>query len=145
MLLSVGLNDIARVGRPDGRPQLSIEAYAFGMSRLLEEIKLQSSVMVMGMTPVDEAVMPFAECLWYSNRNVQIYEAALEEVCLEADVPFLALQNAARNEPDWLSWMEPDGIHLNADGHRWMHQRLREWSALLAWAELESIANVCVR
>ena len=145
VLLSVGLNDIARVGRPDGRPQLSIEAYAFGMSRLLEEIKLQSSVMVMGMTPVDEAVMPFAECLWYSNRNVQIYEAALEEVCLEADVPFLALQNAARNEPDWLSWMEPDGIHLNADGHRWMHQRLREWSALLAWAELESIANVCVR
>ena len=145
LLLCVGLNDTARVGRVDGRSQLSLEAYAFGMTRLLEEIKEKTPVMVLGLTPVDEAVMPFADCLWYSNRDVELYEAALEEVCLEMNVPFLAVHDAFRREPDWLSWMEPDGIHLNADGHRWMQQRLRTWAALLTWAQLTPVANVCIR
>ena len=52
VLLSVGLNDTARIGRPNGRPQLSEEAYAFGMGQLLEAISRDSSVLVIGMTPV---------------------------------------------------------------------------------------------
>ena len=50
LLLSVGLNDTARVGRPDGRPQLSLDGYAFGMRQLLSEMRQRTPVMVMGLT-----------------------------------------------------------------------------------------------
>ena len=142
VLLSVGLNDTARIGRPDGRPQLSEEGYAFGMGQLLEAISRESSVLVIGMTPVDDHVMPFADCLWYANPVIERYEAVLAETCRDRDVPFLAMHRPLLAEPDWLSWLEPDGIHLNADGHVWMHQRLRQWTALLAWAGLQPLKTL---
>ena len=142
VLLSVGLNDTARIGRPDGRPQLSEEAYAFGMGQLLEAISRESSVLVIGMTPVDDHVMPFADCLWYANPVIERYEAVLAETCRDRDVPFLAMHRPLLAEPDWLSWLEPDGIHLNTDGHAWMHQRLRQWPALLAWAGLQPLKTL---
>jgi len=142
VLLAVGLNDTARIGRPDGRPQLTAEAFRFGLQQMLTEMKHLTKVMVMGLTPVDEAVMPFAQCLWYSNQSGAVYEAQLEEACLEVDVPFLPLHNAMLNEPAWLSWIEPDGIHLNSEGHDWIHHRVMAWTSLLEWAQLEPLTNL---
>jgi len=142
LLLSVGINDTARVGRKDGRPQLSSEAFSFGLMQLLKQIKSQTQVMVMGLTPVDEAVMPFAKCLWYSNEAGSIYEAQIEEACLELDVPFLPLHGAMLSEPNWISWIEPDGIHLNSEGHHWISKRVMNWPALLQWAGLNRIENI---
>ena len=139
VLLAVGLNDTARVGRVDGRPQLSLEAYRFGCEQLLRAITQRSEAMVLGLSAVDEAVMPFAGCLWYANDAVAAYEAALEEACLEVDVPFLSVHAAMRDEPTWLRWLEPDGIHLNAEGHHWLHQRLMHWPALQRWAGFEPL------
>ena len=60
----------------------------------------------------------------------------MAEQCREADVPFLPMHQEMQEEPDWLTWMEPDGIHLNADGHRWLDQRLGQWAPLQEWAGL---------
>ena len=136
LLLSVGLNDTARVGRIDGRPQLDVDAYAFGIGQLLGEMRREIQVFVLGLTAVDEHVMPFAGCLWYTNRQIAATEAALAEQCREADVPFLPVHQEMQEEPDWLTWMEPDGIHLNAEGHRWLDQRLDQWAPLRQWAGL---------
>ena len=138
VLLSVGLNDTARVGRRDGRQQLTSDAYGFGLSQLLSEIQRETPVLVMGMTPVDEHVMPYADCLWYSNRDIEAMESAAAEACREADIPFLSLHGAMQDQPEWLSWMEPDGIHLNSDGHAWISSQVQTWSALLQWAHLET-------
>jgi len=142
LLLSVGINDTACVGRPDGRPQLSAEAFRFGLLQLLKQIKLKTKVMVIGLTPVDESVMPFAECLWYSNKAGSVYEAQIEEACLELDIPFLPLHKAMISEPNWMSWIEPDGIHLNSYGHYWISQRVLNWPYLLKWAELEQLGTL---
>ncbi len=141
VLLAIGLNDTARIGRPDGRPQLTADAYRFGLQQLLTEMRRNAKVMVMGLTPVDEAVMPFGECLWYSNQAASVYEAQLEDACLEADVPFLPIHAAMLEEPNWLSWIEPDGIHLNSEGHSWIHKRVMAWSSLLTWAQLEPLTS----
>ena len=141
VLLAVGLNDTARVGRPDGRQQLSSEAYGFGMGQLLSEMKRLTQVLVIGLTPVDEHVMPFADCLWYSNQDVEDHEAVLAETCREANVPFLPLHGAMLQEPDWLGWIEPDGLHLNSTGHAWIHRQVSTWAALQSWADLESITT----
>ena len=146
VLLSVGLNDTARVGSRDGRQQLTPEAFVFGLSQLLDEIRQSASVMVMGMTAVDEHVMPYAECLWYSNNDIEAMEAATAEACRHIDVPFLSLHGDMLAEPDWLTWMEPDGIHLNSDGHGWIERKISAWPALMAWAGLEpTLTSVPIR
>ncbi len=142
VLLSVGINDTARVGRPDGRPQLSSNAFSFGLNQVLRKVNNQTKVMVMGITPVDEAVMPFADCLWYSNEAGSIYEAQIEEACLEQNIPFLPLHKAMLSEADWLKWIEPDGIHLNSEGHDWIAQKVMNWPSLLQWAELNQLETL---
>ncbi|MFO7629436.1 MAG: GDSL-type esterase/lipase family protein [Prochlorococcaceae cyanobacterium] len=140
ILLAIGLNDSARVGRPDGRHQLAPEAFLFGLQQLLRRARAIAPVLVLGLTPVDGAAMPFADVLWYELNTVRRYEGLLEEACLEADVPFLPLLEALLGDPRWLRWLGPDGLHLNGDGHAEVFQRLRQWPALLQWAGLESQA-----
>ena len=142
LLLSIGINDTARVGRVNGRPQLSSEAFGFGLRQLLKQIKSQTDVMVLGLTPIDEAVMPFAECLWYSNEAAAVYEAQIEEACLELDIPFLPLHKAMISEADWVKWIEPDGIHLNSDGHYWLYKKVMSWHFLQEWAGFPPLENL---
>ena len=139
ILLGVGLNDTARVGRADGRPQLDADGFLFGLQQLLRQARTIAPVHVIGLTPVDEAAMPYAEVLWYSQADIRRYEGLLEEACLEADVPFLPLLEDLLADHDWPQWLSSDGLHLNSEGHRQVYQRVRNWPALLAWADLQPL------
>ena len=135
LLLSIGLNDAARIGRKDGRPQLSADAFKFGLGRLLREIKDKTKVMMMGLTPVNEKVMPFADCLWYSNKDCYLYERQIEETCLNLDIPFLPIIKEMMSNQYWLSYLGPDGIHLNSKGHKWIFDKAMQWKSLLSLAK----------
>ncbi|MCT0216478.1 arylesterase [Synechococcus sp. CS-1330] len=137
VLLGVGLNDTARVGRPDGRPQLDAEGFLFGLQQLLRKAKEIAPVHVIGLTPVEESAMPYAGVLWYSLADIRRYEALLEEACLEANVPFLPLLEGLLADSDWPLWLSNDGLHLNSEGHRRVFERVRSWPALLDWADLQ--------
>ncbi len=137
ILLAVGLNDTARVGRPDGRHQLAPDAFLFGLQELLSQARALAPTMLLGLTPVLEEAMPFAEILWYQLETIRHYEALLEEAAQEADVPFLPLLESFMQEPHWQNWLCSDGLHLNSDGHAHVAARLKHWPALLQWAELE--------
>lgn len=139
LLLSIGLNDSARVGRADGRHQLSADAFLFGLQQLLRESRAIAPVHVLGLTPVLVEAMPFASVLWYDLATLSRYEALLEQACLEADVPFLPLLASLTANPDWPDWLCADGLHLNVEGHRQVYERLRSWPALLGWAGLEPL------
>ena len=137
LILSIGLNDTAKIGREDGRPQLSEEAFKFGYKRLLNEVKNEVYVMVLGLTPVNEASMPFAECLWYSNKSCYKYEKKIEETCLELNIPFLSIYEKMRTLLSTKELLSSDGIHLNTEGHKWIYSQICEWTALKDWADLE--------
>jgi len=137
ILLGIGLNDTARVGRPDGRPQLDAEGFLFGLQQLLHKAKKIAAVHVIGLTPVEESAMPYAGVLWYSLADIRHYEALLEEACLEANVPFLPLLEGLLADSDWPLWLSNDGLHLNSEGHRRVFERVRSWPGLLDWADLQ--------
>jgi len=139
ILIGIGHNDAARVGRPDGRPQLDPDGFLFGMQQLLIQAKSLAPVHVIGLAPVEESAMPYAEVLWYGLEAIRHYESLLEEACLEADVPFLPLLSGLLAEPDWRRWLCSDGLHLNTDGHRQVFERVRQWPALLRWADLTNL------
>ena len=136
LLLTIGLNDTARIGREDGRPQLSPEAFQFGLERLLGDIKRQTHVIMLGLTPVNEKAMPFADCLWFSNNSCSKYEQQIEETCLGLDIPFLPIHQKMVTHPNCSGWMQSDGIHLNSQGHKWIYERVIDWDALLKWADI---------
>ncbi len=137
LLLSIGLNDTAKIGRQDGRPQLSSEAFKFGLERLLTQIKNQTTVMMIGLTAVNERAMPFSECLWYSNEACSIYEREIEETCLQLDIPFLPIHKTMMTNPKSQQWIQADGIHLNSEGHEWLFQKIMAWPSLIKWGHLE--------
>jgi lysophospholipase L1-like esterase len=142
ILLAVGLNDSARVGRMDGRPQLEAGGFLFGMQQLLVQARSLAPLLVLGLTPVLEERMPYAEVLWYSLDAVRRYEALLEEACLEADVAFLPLLDGLLADSAWPEWLSGDGLHLNSEGHRQVFERVRRWPALLNWAELQPLQGL---
>jgi lysophospholipase L1-like esterase len=140
ILLSVGLNDTARVGRRDGRHQLDPEGFLFGLQQLLPLAREIAPVLVTGLTPVLEEMMPFADVLWYGLEAVRRYEGLLEEACIEADVPFLPLLDSFLEDPRWPQWLCTDGLHLNSEGHWQVYTRVKRWPPLLRWADLETLA-----
>ena len=100
-------------------------------------MKALVNVMVIGITPVNENAMPFAECLWYSNSACSVYEKRIEEACLELNVPFLAIHEEMVSDPSSLERFEPDGIHLNSKGNKWIYNKLTQWKTLNEWADLD--------
>jgi len=137
ILIGIGHNDAARVGRADGRQQLDPEGFLFGLKQLLATAKALTPIHVLGLAPVDEAAMPYAEVLWYQLDDIRRYEALVEEACLEADVPFLPLLNGLLADPNWRQLLCRDGLHLNTEGHHQVFERIRHWPALLQWADLD--------
>ena len=135
ILIGIGHNDAARVGRADGRQQLDPEGFLFCLKQLLATAKALAPIHVVGLAPVDEAAMPYAEVLWYQLADIRRYEALLEEACLDADVPFLPLLDGLLANPNWRQCICGDGLHLNTEGHRQVYERISHWPALLQWAD----------
>ncbi len=135
ILLSVGINDTARIGSQDGRHQLDIDAFEYGFERLINKMRSKTKVFIMGLNPVDERKMPFAGCLWYSNKYCQKYERRMEEVCINQDIPFLAIFNEIIKDKRSFKWISDDGIHMNHEGHLWIYQRLKSWEPINKWKD----------
>ena len=136
ILLSVGLNDTARIGSQDGRHQLSSDAFRFVLEQLLTELQKDTNVMVMGLTPINEREMPFADCLWYSNESCEVYEKQIEATCLELNLPFLPIHNKMIRINNYTDFISKDGIHLNGKGHEWIYKNIIEWEPLMKWEYL---------
>ncbi len=135
ILLNVGLNDTPRIGQKDGRHILDIEGFAYGLERLINDMKTKTDLFVMGLTPVDDSKMPFANCLWYSNEFCNLYEKTMEEVCINQNVPFLKTFREMHSDKRSSNWIINDGIHLNSEGHLWIYQRIKSWDILNKWRE----------
>ena len=131
----MGLNDTPTIGQKNGRHQLEINGFEYGLERLIFEMKSQTQVFVIGLTPVDEDKMPFAGCLWYSNDFCHSYERRMEEVCINQNVPFLPTFRDMYSDRRSKNWISDDGIHLNSNGHLWIYQRLKSWDNLKKWKE----------
>ena len=138
ILLNVGLNDTPRIGQRNGRHILEIDGFEYGLERLINSMRLKTEVFVMGLSPVNETKMPFADCLWYTNEFCDKYERRMEEVCLNQNVPFLATFKEMSADNRSINWITSDGIHLNTEGHIWIYQRLKSWEALKIWRDSDN-------
>lgn len=132
LLLSVGLNDSCRVGKPDGRPFTEFDIFQAQMFELLDTARSLCPVMFIGMTPVLEERMPFAEILYYNHSDQLRYKEFTRIACEQRDIPYLDVLDMwlRRGDAWWRSRLSTDGLHPNVLGYRALLDDVTAWPAL---------------
>ncbi|MGF1537371.1 MAG: GDSL-type esterase/lipase family protein [Elainellaceae cyanobacterium] len=137
IILSVGVNDSCRVGRACGRLFTPFDRFQQDISTLIHQAHQLCPVLFVGMTPVNEAAMPFAECLYYAQTDQHKYNDAIRQACLAQGVPHLNLLDLwlSRGEGWWRSHLSSDGLHPNTLGYEALLQDVLAWPSFVAILE----------
>lgn len=133
MILSVGVNDSARVGRPDGRNFTEFDLFQAQMADLLDQAQRLCPVLFVGMVPVDESKMPFLDCLHYNHADQFHYKEATRVACEQRQIPYLDVfaQWMERGESWCRDRMIEDGLHPNVAGYQSLLDDILSWEPFL--------------
>ncbi|MEM8613752.1 MAG: GDSL-type esterase/lipase family protein, partial [Cyanobacteria bacterium P01_H01_bin.105] len=120
LVLSVGLNDCARLGRSTGRPMTDEIRFTQELNELLDQAKQLCPTFFVGMVPVDESRMPYADVLHFSNGDQAHYGQMTRYACEARQIPYLDLyQRWSSQGKDWCNErLCEDGLHPNILGYR---------------------------
>jgi lysophospholipase L1-like esterase len=132
IVLSVGVNDSARLGRLSGRNFTALDEFQIEMGNLLDQAQRLCPVLFVGMTPVDEARMPFENCLYYNHHDQYQYKEATRLACLNRQIPYLDVFDLwlGRGEAWWRSRLSSDGLHPNSAGYQALLQDVLTWEPI---------------
>jgi len=132
IILSVGINDSACLGKPNGRSYTDFEFFQEQMNHLLAEAKQLCPVLFVGMTPVDEAKMPFLDCFYYNLANQYRYKEATRLECEAHQIPYLDIFDLwMRRGENWVnSRLCADGLHPNVQGYQALLEDVLNWQAM---------------
>ncbi|WP_202223613.1 GDSL-type esterase/lipase family protein [Okeania sp. KiyG1] len=132
IILSVGVNDSARVQRPNGRYYTDFPKFKTILDNLLDTSKQLCPVLFVGMVPVNLDKMPFQDCLYYSHEDQFIYKEATRLACLKRKIPYLDVFEKwlSRGENWWRLRLCADGIHPNVAGYKALLQDVLDWEYL---------------
>lgn len=132
LLISVGINDSPRVGKPEGRNLLPYDDFCLEFASLLEKARSLAPTLCIGMVPVNEAAMPFAEVLWYDREEQRRYRTASRDICDRFGLPYLDLLALweSRGSAWWHARLSADGLHPNPQGYRDLFADILAWEPL---------------
>ncbi|MEO0520794.1 MAG: GDSL-type esterase/lipase family protein [Cyanobacteria bacterium P01_A01_bin.116] len=134
LILSVGINDSARAGRITGRPVTDIEHFEQQLEQLLAKANQLCPVYFVGMVPVNETAMPFANILYFTQAEQARYRDVTRQLCQRYQIPYLDLfsQWSAQSD-DWMrDRLCSDGLHPNALGYRTILDSVQNWQPLMS-------------
>ncbi len=129
ILLSVGVNDSARVGKPEGRLYTDFENFKQQIEHLLNVAQNLCPVLFIGMTPVNEATMPFMDCLYYNHFDQYRYKEATLQACQARAIPYLDIFDLWLSRgTDWINMqIGEDGLHPNVTGYQNLFADIMAW------------------
>ncbi len=133
IILSVGVNDSARLARLSGRNFTDFDTFCADMTGLLEQARALCPVLFVGMVPVDEAKMPFLDCLYYNHADQSRYKEATRLICETLQIPYLDVftQWLGRGS-DWCrSRLSEDGLHPNVAGYQSLLDDVLNWQPFI--------------
>ena len=136
IILSVGVNDSARVGRPNGKNYTDFGVFEAEIDSLLEQAHLLCPVLFVGMVPVDETKMPFMDCLYYNHDDQYRYKEATRLACLKRGIPYLDIFQKwiDLSEESRTERLSSDGLHPNILGYKTLLGEVTNWSAFASHA-----------
>jgi lysophospholipase L1-like esterase len=135
IILSVGINDSARLGRSDGRNYTDFPAFEAEITSLLDMAQQLCPVLFVGMVPVDEAKMPFVDCLYYNHADQYLYKEATKIACNQRRIPYLdVFQQWMERSKTWRTQrLSEDGLHPNTLGYQSLLEDVTNWDAIASY------------
>lgn len=132
IILSVGVNDSARVSRSNGKNYTEYSVFELQIASLLEKAQQLCPVLFVGMVPVDEAKMPFLDCLYYNHADQYRYKEATRLACHKRGIPYLDIFQRwmERSETSQLKRLSNDGLHPNTLGYQTILEDVMNWQAI---------------
>ena len=132
IILSVGVNDSARVGRHDGKNYTNFANFEEQLTSLLQQAQKLCPVLFVGMVPVDEMKMPFLNCLYYNRDDQYRYKEATRLACRKQGIPYLDIFDKWMEHSEaWrVKRLSSDGLHPNTLGYQTLLQDVTNWEAI---------------
>ncbi|MBR8831440.1 MAG: hypothetical protein N5P05_000926 [Chroococcopsis gigantea SAG 12.99] len=132
IILSVGINDSARLGSPDGRNYTNFDLFQDQMEHLIHRASHLGKVVFVGMIPVDESKMPFLNCFYYNHEDQYRFKEATKKICLDKNIDYLDLFDrwSARGTNWCRERMMDDGLHPNVKGYESILQEVLAWKPI---------------
>jgi len=132
IILSVGVNDSARVARPNGKNYTDFAVFEQQIASLLNTAQQLCPVLFVGMVPVNEAKMPFMDCLYYNHADQYRYKEATKLACNQRGIPYLDIFDKWMNLSEtWrLNRVTHDGLHPNTLGYKDLLEDVLHWDAI---------------
>ncbi len=132
ILLSVGVNDSARISKPTGKLYTDMESFREQIAHLLDVAQNLCPVLFIGMTPVDETKMPFMDCLYYNHLDQYRYKEATLQACQQRDIPYLDIFDLWLSRGNnWInSQLGEDGLHPNVTGYQTLLTDIMTWRSI---------------
>ncbi|MGK7934115.1 MAG: GDSL-type esterase/lipase family protein [Microcystaceae cyanobacterium] len=132
IILSVGVNDSPRLGRPDGRNFTDFALFEKETDDLLDKAQALCPVLFVGMVPVNKTKMPFLDCFYFNHADQYRYKEATKLACQQREIPYLDIFDRwMDNGLDWINaHLTEDGLHPNVAGYRALWEDVMNWSAL---------------
>jgi lysophospholipase L1-like esterase len=134
LVLSVGVNDSAKAGKPTGRPVTDLASFEQKVDRLLSEASSLCPIFFVGMVPVNEAAMPFANILYFSRAEQTLYRNVTRRLCEARAIPYLDVFQAwTQHDDGWVcDRLCADGLHPNALGYRAILEAVQAWTPFMS-------------
>jgi lysophospholipase L1-like esterase len=128
LIFQTGGND-ASYERKSGDFMVQPEKFKENIAEIIRHAKkLTDNIIFMDLKNCDESKtmpVPWID-ICYTNENIQKYSILMEEACKEAGVLFL--DAGTLDATDFA-----DGLHPNADGHRKIFERVKDFLAKNSW------------
>ena len=145
IILSVGVNDSARVGKRDSnRSMTDYDRFTLEIVNLLEKAQALCPVIFVGMVPVDESKMPFLDCLHFNHEDQFRYKEFTKSACQMRDIPYLDIFDLWQERGQ--TWMSDrlcqDGLHPNTHGYLALLEDIRNWQPL---RQIELLSNATAK
>ncbi len=132
IILSVGVNDSPRVGKPDGKLMTDFPYFQEKLADLLDKAQELCPVLFVGMVPVNESKMPFLDCLYYNHVDQYRYKQACQQACVMREIPYLDIFDLWMGRGiNWINaHLNKDGLHPNVAGYQSLLGDIMTWSPI---------------
>ena len=123
LIFQSGGNDAARKGK-DGDCLVPLEKYRENIREIVRKARqITPEIVFMGFEHADEAKTTpvYWDDIYYWNKDIDEYNAALREICNEENVLYIPLADLQKNG------LSEDGLHLTESGHQKIFETVRDF------------------
>lgn len=124
IMLTSGINDIRRIGGKENPPVTSKEEFEENIKKMIAKTKTLADVIFISPIPIKEKKNSNNDYLL--PEDLQEYTQIVEKVCKEEHIPYLNIHDEWLQE-DWQSFLTPDGVHPNEQGHEKIFESLKKF------------------